>query len=341
MESGGQAMLVTTEQIRRNPQCGSRSVAALLLGCLLIVFVAAAALAPRKASAVEPKIVARVNGEPLAWAEFQRMRANPLTLRQIQQKLDVLDPDAKEKELDRLALRKLINRRLLLQEAGLKRITVTEKELDEAIAALRRSFEDIGSFGVWMKEQDLDEQSLFGSVRADMLADRVRAALVEEVRVTDKQVQQYYESHKKNLKADEVRLQIIVVKDKVTAEEVLTALREGKDFASLARQRSIGRRAAKGGDTGWVSSETLWPPLQKSVGAMKAGEAGGPLQKGNEFLIVRLEERRPGRTKTLAEARPQIEPRLLAAKRQEVVQDWLAAREKDAKIEVLLRPNPR
>jgi parvulin-like peptidyl-prolyl isomerase len=243
--------------------------------------------------------------------------------------------------LDRLALRRLINRRLLLQEAGLKGITVPEKELDKAIAALRRSFEDLGSFGVWMKQQDLDEQSLFGSVHADMLAARVSAALVEDVRVTAKQVQQYYESHKDDLKADDVRLQIIVVKDKVTAEKVLTALREGRDFASLARQMSIGRRAAKGGDTGWVSSETLWPPLQKFVGAMKAGEAGGSLQKGNEFLIVRLEARRPGRTKTLAEAGPQIEPRLLAAKRQEVVQDWLAAREKEAKIEVLLRPDPR
>ena len=336
-------MRVTSEQTYRNPRHRSRSVvAAVLLGCLLILFVIAATLAPRKAtSAAEPSIVARVNGEPLAWAEFQRMRANPLTLRQLQQELDVRDPDAQDKELDRLALQRLINRRLLIQEAGLKRITVTEKELDKAIATLRRSFKDLESFGVWMKQQDLDEQTLFASVHADMLATRVSTALVEEVRVTDKQVQQYYESHKDDLKADEVRLQIIVVKDKVTAEKVLTALREGKDFASLARQLSIGRRAAKGGDTGWVSSETLWPPLQTFVGAMKAGEAGGPLQKGNEFLIVRLEARRPGKTKTLAGARPQIEPRLLAAKRQEVVRDWLAAREKEAKIEVFLRPDPR
>lgn len=335
-------MRVTTEQTRRNPRHGSGVAAVLLLGGLLILFVVVATLAPRKASsAAEPEIVARVNGQPLAWAEFQRMRANPLTLRQLQQELDVRGSDARERELDRLALGKLINRRLLLQEAGLKRITVPEKELDKAIADLRRNFEDLGSFGVWMKEQGLDEQSLFGSVQEDMLADRVMAALVEEVRVSDKQVQQYFESHKDDQKAGEVRLQIIVVKDKVTAEAVLTALRDGENFASMARQFSLGRRAAKGGDTGWVTTETLWPPLQKFVGAMKPGEAGGSLQKGSEFLIVRLEGRRSGRTKTLAEVRPQIEPRLLAAKRQEVVRDWLAAREKEANIEVFLRPDPR
>ncbi|CAN7637033.1 hypothetical protein LJR084_004986 [Variovorax sp. LjRoot84] len=41
---------------------------------------------------------------------------------------------------------------------------------------------------------------------------------------------------------------------------------------------------------------------------------------------------------TLAKAKPQIEPYVLALKRQEVVRDWLADKEKKAKIEVLLGP---
>jgi peptidyl-prolyl cis-trans isomerase SurA len=318
-----------------NPARGCRPAAALLSWCVLILVPCAAALmAASNASAAEPEIVARVNGESLTREEFQRMRANPLTLRQLQHELGVKEPDSKE--LDRLALRKLIQLRLVAHEARLKKITLKEKELDEAVAALRRRFPDLKSFGEWMKEQGLNDKALFESVRADVLAERVRAALIKDVRVTGEQVQQYYESNKEKLKIGEVRLQMIVAKDNPAAEEAVAALRRSKDFALVARQHSIGHRAAKGGDMGWVSSETLWPALRKFVSTMKVGQTGGPLHNGNEFFIVRLADRRAGRALTLAEARPRIEPYLLAVKQQETLQDWLAHQEKKANIEVLL-----
>jgi hypothetical protein len=83
-----------------------------------------------------------------------------------------------------------------------------------------------------------------------------------------------------------------------------------------------------------VNYETLWPPLREALRTMKAGQAGGPLQKGAEFLIVRLQARRPGRIKTLAEARPEIEQRLLPAKHEEAIQAWLTEQKKKSTIEV-------
>jgi len=59
------------------------------------------------------------------------------------------------------------------------------------------------------------------------------------------------------------------------------------------------------------------------------------VQSGAEFLLVRVEERRPAHMMSLAEAQPQIERHLLAAKQQKVVQAWLAEQEKQAKIEVV------
>jgi parvulin-like peptidyl-prolyl isomerase len=277
-------------------------------------------------------VAARVNGEPVTRGELQRLLADPLERSRLLQELGLREPDSKE--LHRVALQKLINRRLILQEAARRNFTVTEQELDKAITSLRRRFEDLKRFGAWMKEQGLDDQSLFEIIRAEMMAARVRAALVEGVAVTDEQVQQYYDAHKDDLKTEEVRLQLIVVEDRATAEEILTALQKGDAFAALARKRSIGRRAAQGGDTGWVDAETLWPPLRHAVGTMKARQAGGPIQRGAEFLVVRLDERRPGRTKSLTEARPEIERRLLPVRHQEAVQAWLAEQEKKSTIEV-------
>lgn len=125
------------------------------------------------------------------------MRDNPLTRRQLQDERGV--DGATPEELDRLALRKLVHLRLLLQEASRRGITVTEKELDAAIASLRRRFEDLASFGAWMKAQSLDEESLFESVRDDMVAQRVSAVLAGSARVGEDEVRRYRDAHQEEL----------------------------------------------------------------------------------------------------------------------------------------------
>lgn len=298
------------------------------------------ALAREVGSEADAALVARVNGDPVTQAEFRRMRANPRTRRELQQELGVEDPDPGE--LDRLALRKLVQQRLLVQEASRRNITVTVEELDHAIAALRRRFDDLEGFGAWMREQGLADKSLFDTVRADLTADRVWASLVEGVRVTEEQAQRYYDAHRQELVVgEEVRLRIIAVEDAAAAEEILAALRKGESFGRLARQRSRGLRAARGGDTGWVDSGSLPVPLHEAVPRLQPGDVAGPLEKGpGEFLVVGLQARRPRGAKSFAEARPEIERRLLPSKQQEVVHAWLTRQEAKSKIEVFTESPP-
>jgi parvulin-like peptidyl-prolyl isomerase len=284
-------------------------------------------------------LVARVNGEPVTRAELRRMRDNPLTRRQVP-KAGGEDPDSRE--LDRAALRMVIHRRLMLEEARRRGIVVTDKELDDAIASLRRRFDDLEGFGAWMKGQGLADRSLFETVRADMLTDRVWASLVAGVRISDGQAQRYYDANARDLViGEEVRLRIIAVKDETAAEEILAALRKGESFRRLARQRSLGVRAAQGGDTGWVDSRTLPEPLRKPVQLLKPGDVGGPLQRGpGEVLVIGLEGRRPIRARSLAEARPEIERQLLPSAQQEAVRAWLTEQEAKSKIEVFTEAEP-
>ncbi|HSB69950.1 MAG TPA: peptidyl-prolyl cis-trans isomerase [Candidatus Methylomirabilis sp.] len=305
---------------------------------LIIVLVGVpTGLRPGQVWGEEPEIVARVNGEPVTRGEVLRVLADRAMRRRMKEELGVKEPGSRE--LERLAVQKLVSRRLILQEAARRQFTVTELELKRAFTAFRRRFKDSRKFAVWMRERGLDENSLREALRMERLMIRVRAALVEGVRVTGDLAREYYEAHRDDLKiAEEVRLRIIGVEDNVAAEEILTTLKEGEDFSRLARERSLESRAAQGGDMGWVGPQTLPPPLQEAVGTLKAGETGGPVQIDDGLLIVRLEERRPARTKTLAEARPEIEARLLRTNREEVFQAWLREQEAKSKIEVFLQP---
>lgn len=74
--------------------------------------------------------------------------------------------------------------------------------------------------------------------------------------------------------------------------------------------------------------------MRDAVATLEPGVTIGPPAKGEVFLIVRLHERRPGRKKTFAEARPEIEQGLLFVRQQEALAAWLARREEGSTIEV-------
>ena len=297
-----------------------------------------AASAPQTGSPTkaDTTVVARVNGDAVTRAELTRMLNSPGTPGKLQQEFGVAD--IKQKDLERLAVRSLVRRRLMLQEAVRRNLVVTDEELDRGMTSLRRRFADLRNFGIWMKEEGLDDQSLFETLRAEMLVTRLAGALVADVRVTEEQIRKYYDAYKKDLNTEEVWLQIIVVKSSDEAKQIQAALAKGDDFGRLAQRRSVGVRAARGGDAGWVQSETLWAPMRDAVSTLKPGQAIGPLQRGNEFLVVRLHERRPGRTKSLGEARAEIERRLLAEKQQTALRTWLIEQEKKSNVEVFSKP---
>jgi parvulin-like peptidyl-prolyl isomerase len=265
----------------------------------------------------------------------QRLLADSTMRLRLLRELGSQDPD--RKELEHLALQKLIIRGLFLQEAAQRHLTVTEQELDGAFTKFRSRFKNAKRFAAWKKAQGLDDKRLREDLHAQMLVRLARKAVAEEARLTEEQVQEYYEAHKEEWKrAEEVRLRVIAVRDKAAADELLAALKHGEDFDRLARERSVGDGAAQGGDLGWVRTQRLQSPLQEAVRSLKAGETSGPLQSGAEFIVVRVEERQPGRTVRLAEARPEIERRLLPAKQQEAVEAWLMEQAQQAQIEVLL-----
>jgi len=303
-----------------------------LAACAVVV------LAPEGARAAESEIVARVNGDSVSRVDLQRILADSVSVARLQQEYSERSTDTRE--LERLAVRELIHRRLLLQEADRLKFSITGDELDQALSALRRRFENLERFGAWMHERELDDKSLFAAIREGMLINRVTAMLVEDVRVTENEVQEYYETHKEDLEpGEEVRLRIIAVKSREEAEEILLALKNGESFSHLARMRSLGKLAARGGDTGWVAAGTLPPQLREIVGLLKEGDVGGPLRKADEeFLLVGLEGRRPLRATSLATTRAEIEQRLLYAKQQNAIQAWLAEQEQHAQIEVFLQP---
>lgn len=138
--------------------------------------------------------------------------------------------------------------------------------------------------------------------------------------VTDADVKAKYDSIVASLGQNEYKPSAIVVKDATTAKTVLDQLKKGGDFAQLAKQYSQGPSAAQGGALNWVSFKTPitegqtqgWPqPLAEALVKLPQGAvSSAPVQVGDAFWILRVDQMRPTQIPTFDQSKDQLRKEL-------------------------------
>lgn len=148
---------------------------------------------------------------------------------------------------------------------------------------------------------------------------------------SEDQVRQAYEAAKAKLVSPrQYRLSQIYLagKDDKTrkAMEDLAkeARRKGADFASLARKHSKhAASAGQGGDLGWLSENDLAPEVRDAVKGLAKGEVGAPLQYGDGWRLLKLEERKEPETLAYDKVRDTLARNLRLRKAAEIEAAYL------------------
>jgi peptidyl-prolyl cis-trans isomerase SurA len=87
------------------------------------------------------------------------------------------------------------------------------------------------------------------------------------------------------------------------------------DFAAAVKRFSTDNQTkAKGGRMGWVPVFSLPDPVRAAIDSLKPGQMSAPIRDGNEFELLRIEDRVQNRALTLSD-----DYDLLAAKTKEIV----------------------
>ncbi len=158
------------------------------------------------------------------------------------------------------------------------------------------------------------------------------AEQAQGVPVTEEQIRRAYEDNiEKYHQEAEVKARHILfevredapeeetAKVKSEAEAVLAEARKGADFAQLATRHSKDSgSAAQGGDLGWFSKEKMVPEFSEAAFALKPGEISDLVRTQFGFHIIKVEEVRPEKTRTLDEVRAEIEASLREEKGREI-----------------------
>ena len=82
-------------------------------------------------------------------------------------------------------------------------------------------------------------------------------------------------------------LRILVVTSQGEAEQLLERIRQGEDFAALARQKSIDPSADAGGSLGHLDPSTLRFDLREALRSVAPGQLAGPVKIPTGYAILR------------------------------------------------------
>lgn len=103
------------------------------------------------------------------------------------------------------------------------------------------------------------------------------------------------------------------------AEDIEKQLKDGKDFAALAKQDSadLGSKA-QGGDLGWLDKGTTDEAFETALFALNKGEVSAPVLTSEGYHIIQLRDVRPGKTRSFEEVKPELAKQFAESERERV-----------------------
>ena len=156
-------------------------------------------------------------------------------------------------------------------------------------------------------------------------------------------IAEYYKKHREEFSSKaEVKLRMIMIpsragegnaaSQKAMAAEIVGKLSGGGDFARMAQMYSEDSTRDLGGDWGWVQRQTLAGPLEKIAFSLPVGKVSNIVELGGNYYILKVDEKRGGVTKPLAQVRDEVEKKLRQEDAQRMQENWLAGLRQKATI---------
>ncbi|MDO8365926.1 MAG: peptidylprolyl isomerase [Saprospiraceae bacterium] len=252
--------------------------------------------------AVIDRVVATVGGEIILLSEVQE-----------QYSFAGKDQPELPETYQCVVLQNLIVQKLLVNQAKLDSVEVTEEEvtaqIDARIERLRAYFnqDDKAIEEFYGQSVSTMKAQLSADMRNQILAERMQGKVTEKATITPSEVQRFFNEIPKDSLPyfnAEVEIREIVYKPKVNPEEHTKARTriedirkriadQGEDFAELAKKYSDDPGSgAQGGDLGFQKRGTFVPEFEAMAYKLEANQLSPIVETEFGFHLIQLLERR-------------------------------------------------
>jgi parvulin-like peptidyl-prolyl isomerase len=309
------------------------STRALIALAVLLAFDAGTAVRPALAAKVEDRIVAIVNSDLIMLSEVKR---------ELAPERERIEKQYRGEELHRrlemaegMALTRMIERRLQLQEAKVRSVDVGDHEVKLALKQLIQQGETLDEKDPASMKLVRDQLTLLKVVDRE-----VRSGVM----VADPEMKRYYQEHRDRFALpEEYTLSQIFLRARTADDlpdlrakgrEVAAQLKQGESFEDLALRYSDDPTGSRGGRLGLVRQGELLPAIERGVVNLVPGGISDVIESPIGFHIVRLDDKKPKAFRPYEEVRQEIQALVFQQKSEDMFQAWLADLKNKAYIEI-------
>ncbi len=311
-----------------------------LLPCMILSSCLLAGGGAAYAGAID-KVIAVVNDEVVTQREFDRAF---LPIRQSYEgHFKGEELERRLEELRKEFLEQLVNSKLVISLAKKEEIKIDEEELKSRIERIKAFYDSEEDFLRALSVKGTNLSEFREELREQMLAQKlVEKEVAAGIVITPGEVRDLYEKNRDKLMAPKkVKARTIMIRktdgsaevdQRRRIEEIVSELESGKDFASLAAERSEGPYAENGGDMGFVIPGQMLKEIDDAIFSLEKGDVSGIVETSMGYHVFLAEDTEEPRPLGLEEASDFLREQLFMKRFEEEMAGWIEEKRKHAYI---------
>ena len=273
-----------------------------------------------------PKCIAAKKKQPVP--EGQKKPTDADLKKQCKQEYDALKTQV---------MQFLISARWIEAEAKERNIKVSDAEVKKSFEDQKKqSFPKEADYKKFLETSGQTEADILFRVKLDLLSNQVRTNVVKDKgKVSDKEIQDYYNKNKERFAQPERRdLNIVLTKTKGDADKAKAELDGGKGFKAVAKKYSLDEASkSQGGKLPGVAKGQQEKALDDAVFKAKKGEIAGPVKTQFGYYVFEVSKVTAASQQTLEQAKETIRNLLKSEKESKALDAFVKDFQKDRKEE--------
>ena len=244
----------------------------------------------------------------------------------------------------------LIDRALLFRGAQQSGIQIDPAEVETVVEKNIKQFGSMEKFQAALGESGLTlERFKHRIIQQNAINQYVQSELVERSRYSDKELRAYYDEHPQEFQRPEsIGLWHITLKvkpnapesewaeKKKLADDLVSRVKNGEDFAMLASKYSDDDYRVKGGWIGYMHKGRLLPELEEKAFELDKDEVAEPIRSLQGYHVIKAGDRKQAGDISFDEASIGLKQRLEKARFEELKTELLNKLRKNVEVKVLV-----
>ena len=258
------------------------------------------------------KAIATVNGQDITLGNYEKLLAlNKSSMEayygsEIWTK-EIEDGKTYEDTLKEMVLESMITSEVVYQQAQKEKVSPTDEQIKEQIDSFNDSIKNDKEYKAQLKDMGIDEEFLKYQFARDLSNANLQEKFESDVKISDSEMKKYYDENKDDYYTDTVTASHILLKTiddegnelsddkkkeaKKKAEEALDKVKNGEDFAEVAKEYSQDSSASNGGELGTFGRGKMVKEFENAAFSMKAGDISDIVETEYGYHIIKVTNR--------------------------------------------------